>query len=312
MFSVDYALVIYINCLSTVPIYTNYRTYISATFNTPYFDKLIMVPLYSKNSLDMQAIKNQLSTKIIGRTIHGFDTINSTNSKARILAIEDADEGTVIFAEVQSSGKGRLNREWSSPKGGLWLSIILRPNIKPTESTRMTLMAGVVVAKVLIKIYGLDARIKWPNDVMIGDKKVCGILTELRTIGGEIEHLILGIGINVNFDLEELPKEIRKFSTTLKHEMGKKLSLIELSSELLNEMDEWYDILISGKYDRITSLWKELSDTLGKQVKITTQKESVEGVALDIEDDGGLIVDDAKNGRRKFLAGDILYVSKII
>jgi BirA family biotin operon repressor/biotin-[acetyl-CoA-carboxylase] ligase len=266
----------------------------------------------SKNTLDMHVVESCLNTKIIGKTIRGFDAVNSTNAIARKLAKEGAEEGTVVLAGVQSSGKGRLNREWFSPKGGLWLSIILKPDFRAQEATMGVLMAGCAVAKTLMKMYNLDARIKWPNDILIGNKKVCGILTELGTQGSKINHQILGIGINVNFNLEELPEDIRVFSSTLKLEAGRELSLEELLSGLLNRIDLCYDILTSGQSHRIISQWKELSETLGKQVRISTQKETMEGIALDIDDTGALIVDTNESGIRKFLAGDCLHVSKVI
>ncbi|UCG69379.1 MAG: biotin--[acetyl-CoA-carboxylase] ligase [Thermoplasmata archaeon] len=272
-------------------------------------DKLTMASLSHKNRLDMHEIASHLGTKIIGKTIHGFDFVLSTNDSARTFVEEGVDEGTVVFAEVQRAGKGRLNREWISPKGGLWISIILKPNIKPKEATIMTLLAGVAVAKTLLKVYNLNASIKWPNDVLIGNKKVCGILTELRTQKDKIDHLILGIGINVNFDMKEFPEDIRAFSTTLKHEIGKEVSLGKLLSELLVEMDECYDILNSGQPYRIINQWKELSITLGKKVTITNVKETIEGIALDIDDTGALIVDTNEFGKRKFLTGDCLHVS---
>jgi BirA family biotin operon repressor/biotin-[acetyl-CoA-carboxylase] ligase len=269
-----------------------------------------MASLPHKNRLDMHEIESHLGTRIIGKTIYGFDFVLSTNDSARTFVEEGVDEGTVVFAEVQNAGKGRLNREWFSPKGGLWFSIILRPNIKPKEATIMTLMAGVAVCKTLFKIYNLNANIKWPNDVLIGNKKVCGILTEMRTREGNIDHLILGIGINANFDLKELPEDIRAFSTTMKHEIGKEVSLEKLLPELLIEMDECYNILNSGQPNRIINQWKEMSETLGKKITITNVKETIEGVALDIDDNGALIVDTNEFGKRKFLAGDCLHVSK--
>ncbi|MEE9150340.1 MAG: biotin--[acetyl-CoA-carboxylase] ligase [Thermoplasmata archaeon] len=263
-----------------------------------------------KKSFDIDEIKAKLGAKIIGKAIHGYDIVDSTNAIARTLAREGAEEGTVVLAEIQRAGIGRLNREWFSPKGGLWLSIILKPDIKPSEATKVILMAGVAVARTLATVYGLDAKIKWPNDVLVNGKKVCGILTEIRTLESKIDYLVLGIGINANFELEELPEGIRIFTTTLRHETGRDLPLGELFLSLLREIDECYDILRSGNPERILKAWKELSDTLGRKVKITTQKESMVGIALDLDDTGALILKTSDDTIQKFVAGDCVHVSK--
>ncbi len=236
--------------------------------------------------------------------------MDSTNDIARTLAKEGVEEGTVIVADIQNAGKGRLNREWFSPYGGLWLSIILRPDINPSEATKVTLMAGVAVARTLRNLYNLDAKIKWPNDVLIEDKKVCGILTEVRSLENRIDYIILGIGINANFDLVDLPKEIRDISTTLRHELGRDMGLNELLIALLTRFDKCYEILRGGKSNRILNSWRELSATLGREVKVTTFKETIEGIALDVDDIGALIVKTNNNIEKKFLTGDCVHVSR--
>lgn len=283
-----------------------------ATFNTIYCDKLTMSPLQQKKRFDINEIRANLNTEIIGKAIHIFDVVESTNSIARTLAGEGAEQGTVVLAEMQSAGKGRLDRDWFSPKGGLWLSIILRPDIKPSEATKVTLMAGVAVTRTLRTAYNLDAKIKWPNDVLIKDKKVCGTLTEVRTLENEIDYLILGIGINANFGLEELPEQIRGLATTLRHEIGRELDFEQLFIDLLKEIDRYYALLKSGKSGTILKEWKELSDTLGRNVKIETQKESIEGVALGVDDAGALIIRTIDNKIQKFVAGDCVHVSRTI
>ncbi|UCE72892.1 MAG: biotin--[acetyl-CoA-carboxylase] ligase, partial [Methanomassiliicoccales archaeon] len=142
-----------------------------------------------KNSAASIQVKPDSKTNIIGRTVLRYDSVDSTNAVARKLGSEGVEEGTVILANTQTKGIGRLNRTWVSPKGGLWFSIILRPNIRPSEATKLTLMAGSVVAKTLKALYDLNARIKWPNDVLINGKKICGILNEMRTSGDDIDYL---------------------------------------------------------------------------------------------------------------------------
>lgn len=282
---------------------------ISATFNTPYSDKLSMTSLSEEKWLDND-IKAKFSTKIIGKVIYTHNIVDSTNDIAKGLAKEGAEEGTVVLAKMQKGGKGRLDRVWFSPNGGLWLSIILRPDIKPSEATKVTLMAGVAVARTLRNLYNFDAKIKWPNDVLIEDKKVCGILTEARSLENRIDYVILGIGINANFDLKELPEEIRNLSTTLRGEIESELDLEKLLLALLMEIDKYYEILKIGNTNRIMSEWRELSDTLGREVKITTFKETTEGIALDVDDIGALIVKTNDNIEKKFLTGDCVHVSR--
>lgn len=269
-----------------------------------------MASLPEKRGFVTHEIVANLKTKIIGRVIQSYDIVDSTNIIASELATRGAEEGTVVLAKMQKEGKGRLDREWFSPKGGLWFSIILRPDIKPSEATKLTLMAGVAVARTLRSLHNLDAKIKWPNDVLIEDKKVCGILTEVRSFENKIEYVILGIGINASFDLEDLPKEISDISTTLKHELGRDTALDELLMALLTQFDKCYEILRGGKSNRILKSWRELSATLGRGVKISTLKETIEGIALDVDDIGALIVKTNDDKEQKFLTGDCVHVSK--
>ncbi len=252
-------------------------------------------------------LRSRPHAKIIGKAIQSYETLESTNIQAKKMADSNAEEGTVVVASIQSKGKGRLNRTWISPEGGLWLSVILRPNIPPQKATLVTLMAANAVAETLSE-YGLEARIKWPNDVLIDGKKVCGILTEAKTMGNMIEYLILGIGINANFELSELPEDIRGASTTIKHELNKDISQDELFHRLLVHMDMYYGLLSASDYKKIIETWKEKSDTLGRHVKITTQKDSILGIAEDIDDTGALILKKNDGGIQKFSAGDCVYL----
>jgi BirA family biotin operon repressor/biotin-[acetyl-CoA-carboxylase] ligase len=283
-----------------------------ATFNTHYYDKLPMASMPEKRYFDGNEIKANLTTKIIGKAIQSYDIVDSTNTNAMKLASEGAEEGTVVLAKMQRMGKGRLNREWHSPKGGLWLSLILRPDINSSEATRLTLMAALAVARTIRGVYNLDAKIKWPNDVLIKGKKVCGIFTEARSLENRIDYVILGIGINANFDLKDLPEEIRNLTTTLGGEIGSELDLEKLLLALLMEIDKYYEILKIGNTNIILNEWRKLSDTLGRRVKIITLKETIEGIALDVDDMGALIVRTDDNKEQKFLAGDCVHVSKTI
>lgn len=261
--------------------------------------------------LDKSKIQENLDSKIIGKHILVYDAVSSTNSVLRKMAKEGESQGTVVVAQIQETGHGRLNRTWFSPKGGLWLSIVLRPKIAPSEAAKITLMAAVAIAKTLRKTGNLNARIKWPNDVLVGGKKICGILTEMRTRETEIEYMILGIGINANFELSEFPEEIKEHATTVIHEIKSTIDLENLLTDLLLNLDFFYQQLISGSSKDILNEWKELSDTLGRNVIIKTQKESLEGKALDLAEDGALVIKTASGVVKKIYSGDCIHLRTV-
>ncbi|UCE37416.1 MAG: biotin--[acetyl-CoA-carboxylase] ligase [Thermoplasmata archaeon] len=255
-------------------------------------------------------LKGSPNPKIIGRAIYSYEVLGSTNIQAKDLAESEAEDGTVVIAKIQSEGKARRNRNWISPEGGLWLSVILRPNIPPQKATLVTLMAANAVDETLSE-YGLKAKIKWPNDVLIDGKKVCGILTEAKTKENEIEYLVLGIGINANFDLSELPEDIRGASTTIKNELKRDISQDELLQRLLGHVNKYYEGLLASDFQKIVKTWKEKSDTLGRHVKITTQMESIQGIAQDIDDTGALILKRDDGDIQKLFAGDCVYLRNV-
>lgn len=251
-----------------------------------------------------------LDTKIVGKVIHSYDVLESTNIQAKKLAGSDAEDGTVVIAKIQSEGKGRQNRKWISPEGGLWISVVIRPDLHPQKATLVTLMAANAVAETLSE-YDLEARIKWPNDVLIDGKKVCGILTEAKIKENHLEYIILGIGVNANIELSELPEDIREVSTTITHELKKDIFLDQLLHRLLVHMDMYYQLLQAAEFEKIVKNWKEKSDTLQRHVKITTQKESIWGIAKDIDDTGALILKTDDGGIQKLYAGDCVYLRNV-
>ncbi|MDY6965154.1 MAG: biotin--[acetyl-CoA-carboxylase] ligase [Halobacteriota archaeon] len=251
-------------------------------------------------------IKQRLETEIFGRTIYHFDKIDSTNRMAKDLAIEGAGEGTVIIAEEQTHGRGRLGRSWVSPLSSVLLSIILRPQVSPTQAHMITLMAGIAAAKT-IRRYDIDARIKWPNDVLIDGRKVCGILTEISAAGDNINFIIIGIGINVNVDIDSFPIEIRKRSTSLKAEVKKEISRVEFVQLLLKELEDYYNLFKEQNFVALSRDWKESSDTLNRWVQVTTPNEVVEGKAIDISQNGALIIRLRDGALKTILTGDCMH-----
>ncbi|MBS1263904.1 MAG: putative biotin ligase [Methanonatronarchaeales archaeon] len=235
-------------------------------------------------------IERRLDTEVIGGDVVVLGTTASTNEELKSLAAEGAAEGTVVVARRQVEGKGRIGKRWESPEGGLYLSVLLRPRMAPTEAQKMTLLAGLAVARALRGL-GVDARIKWSNDVVIDGKKVCGVLTEMSAEENAVDYIVIGIGINANTDPGELPEEIRDDSAILRDELGGEIDLRELAASLLEEFDELYVGTQDGNFEEVLTGWKELSETLGREVLIETRRDRFVGYAVGLSRDGALVVE---------------------
>ena len=247
---------------------------------------------------------SQLDTKIIGRKIYHFDTIDSTNIFAKILIKKGAEEGTVVVADIQSSGRGRKDRTWSSPKGGLWFSIVLYPIISPKGGMIVTMATSVAVAKGIEEITGIKPVIKWPNDLLINGKKVCGIFTELDARKDIINNVVVGIGINVNNKIDE---ELNKIAMSLVDEVGTEISIDELLRSVLINLDETYNKLIHNDYDSIRESWLSYSNIIGKKIQVQDDDIITTGKVTDVDEDGCLILDTEK-GSVKIVSGDLTYL----
>ena len=193
-----------------------------------------------KNLIEPKKIKDELQTDFIGQEIYNFTEVTSTNDVAKELAIRGAKEGTIVMAETQSRGRGRLGRKWVSPEGGILFSIILRPKVDPEDALKLTLMTAAVVAKVISDMFKLKAEVKWPNDIIINGKKVCGILTEMGTKGDIVDFVVIGVGINANINLDSFPKHLRKFLTSLKEELKEDVDRKRFFCALLEEFEQCY------------------------------------------------------------------------
>lgn len=256
-------------------------------------------------------VREGLKTKILGCSILWFRRLTSTNYLAKELALKGAREGTVIVAETQTSGRGRLKRKWRSPEGGLWISIILRPKAEPKHTPKLTLMASVAVVKTITQLFSLKAEIKWPNDVLINQKKVCGILTEATTKGNAVQFTILGIGINANFSLSSFPIGLRDSTTTLQEELKKEIELEALLLTLLEEIELYYGLFTKEKFDVILKEWRNQASFLGSYVEVASDNEKFKGWAADIDNDGALIVKLRDQTVRKVTSGDIAKIKKL-
>lgn len=246
-----------------------------------------------------------LRSTLIGQKIHYFDELTSTNIIAKELA-HNADDGTIVIAELQKSGRGRLGREWTSPRGGIWMSIILKPNISLTHASRLTLVAGIAITKIMRKL-SVDARIKWPNDILINDKKVCGILTEVNAEMEQVDYVVIGIGINANVEMDKFSDDVRGVATTLLSELGRPIDRISFVQDILFELEQEYIQFITQPFSSIIDEWTSLSDTIGRQVTVTTALKMFEGKAVGITENGALIIEDSDGNREDVMAGLCIY-----
>lgn len=254
--------------------------------------------------LSEQAIEERLSTKVVGRHIVYRERVDSTNNVAKKLADEGAPEGTIVVAEEQTGGRGRINHSFLSPFAkGVWFSLILRPNIPPMEVSKMTLLAAVAVART-IRHHGLtDCGIKWPNDILVKGRKMVGILTELNGSAEKVNYIIMGIGINTGITAEDLPKDLQPIVTSFARE-GVRVSRLALLETLLKEIEGLYQTVCRDGFAPILAEWRALSCMLGQDVTVTSIDKTFSGKAVDIDENGNLLVA-TPEGVEVVMAGDI-------
>ena len=251
-----------------------------------------------------QEIRGGLETSIIGKRIQFFSKVPSTNDVLKKLAKQGESEGTIIIAEEQTNARGRKNRYWNSPKEGLWFSILLRPHIPPQKAMLVTMIASIALTQAIHRTIGLKPMIKWPNDLLIQDKKVCGILTELSAEMDQIEYMIIGIGLNVN---NTIPESLQSISVSLKQSTHRHISRVMLMQAICIVFDEWYEQLKKGHEERIRSTWLSLSQIEGKTVEIKKERNTIKGIVKGIDPQGGLIVE-SDQSIQHILTGDIHYI----
>ncbi|SKC92874.1 biotin--[acetyl-CoA-carboxylase] ligase [Maledivibacter halophilus] len=248
--------------------------------------KLIEEPdILSRDDLLIELQNNKL-----GNDIYYFKTIDSTNNYGKKLALDGALEGTIVLSDEQTGGRGRLGRAWVSPPGtSISMSIILRPTIYPNEAAKITEITAAAVANAISRVTKLKTGIKWPNDIIINSKKVCGILTEMSAEINSINYVIVGMGINVN--INEFPDEINNVATSLKKELNMEISRKELVINIVNEFEKlYYDFINTGDLSKTVEICKEKSVILGKMIKIINRNEIIIAKAIDIDENGELII----------------------
>lgn len=256
--------------------------------------------------LDIQKIEADLQIKRLGRRIHYFAQLDSTNSHARRLAEKGSLEGEIVIAETQSQGRGRLSRVWVSPSHiNLYLSFILRPHLPPIHAPQITLMAAVALADTIASFTSIPPAIKWPNDILLGGKKLAGILCESSCASDRIEFVILGIGINLNYPNELMPESIRNRATSLLVVNREFINRETFASRLIQDLDRCYGELEELGFSAIASRWEGRFGWRGKKVKVEVFDQVVVGTAAGIDRDGALIVLDERGVPHRVIAGDV-------
>lgn len=258
----------------------------------------------SPDRLFPQEVDCGLGTRFIGKRIHYQEKVSSTMDVALELGMQGLPEGTLVLTETQDKGRGRLGRSWSSPKyKGIYLSLILRPKISPLQSPILTILCAVSLCEAIKKITQIDSQIKWPNDILIDNKKVAGILTELNAEMDQVRFLVIGIGMNVNSD----KKDLLSGATSLKEEKNETINRIEMLQEILRKIEANYLLFQENGKAKIIEKWREYNLTLGKRVKIISHREHLEGQAVDIDSDGALLVRKDSGVVQKITSGDVVH-----
>ncbi len=254
-------------------------------------------------------IKSGLKTERFGKEVYAFRETSSTSDVASALASGGTQEGTVIVADRQTEGRGRMGRSWESAPGvGILMSLVLRPRIPPMDVPRITITSAVAVSELLKEEVGLDAPIEWPNDIVVSGKKVCGILTEMVAEQDRVESVILGIGLNVNHTEKHFSPELRETATSLYIEGGAKRDRTALLQRLLERLEQLYDMLQEGRFEEIVARWSANSYTLGRRVRCAADGRPVEGIAESLASDGALVVRTDDGTVRQITCGDVLYI----
>ncbi|MDH3501422.1 MAG: biotin--[acetyl-CoA-carboxylase] ligase [Nitrosopumilus sp.] len=250
-------------------------------------------------------------TKIIGKQAYYFDSIDSTQNQALTMAFDKENNGAVIVAEKQTSGKGRLGRKWESPKGGIWLSIILQPKFDIGVTTLFPLAASLALSNAIEKTSKIKSELKWPNDITIKGKKVAGILVDVSLESNKIENLVLGVGVNFDVNTKQIEKSLKGtpnfYGVASLSQQNKNTRPIELVNSFLSELEKIYFMLNSGDVKKIIEEWTKKSSTIGKEIEMNTEKEKIKGKAIGIDDDGALIILEDKK-KKRIIAGDIIHI----
>lgn len=274
----------------------------------------------SEDRLNSWEIANNLNTQIVGRVAHYFDTIDSTSNYAKKLAAEGCSDGLAVVAGQQSAGRGRLGRSWESqPDKGIYMTVVLRPDMAPAETQIFTLAAAVAAVKAIYASTGICLGIKWPNDLVAAGKKVCGILLEMSSEADRVNYIVLGIGINYSQERDEFPEKLRNRAISLKMAADSlrlssttewtaasgPISRLSVIRSVLRELDSVYRLIMDGRQEKILKMWREHSVTIGREVRFMLKDMEYTGTAVDITRDGRLSVECSDGIRRDLYSGEV-------
>lgn len=258
-------------------------------------------------------ITTGLKTKKIGMQAYYFDSIDSTQNQALKMSKDPVNDGVVIIAAEQTGGKGRMGRRWISPKGGIWLSVILHPKFDISITTLFPIASSLALSYAIEKTFKISPELKWPNDLTIKGKKVAGILVDVSLESNKIESLVLGVGINFDVDVKQIEKTLKDtpnfYGISSLRDQKKKVRAISLVQSFLSELEKIYELLNTKQTKKIISEWTKRSSTIGKKVELDTIEGKIKGNAVKIDEDGALIVSE-KNKTSRIIAGDIIHLSK--
>ena len=268
-----------------------------------------MNPGTPHSALAIDALRDKRRGARLGHTVHYFSSIDSTNTVARQLALVGAGDGTVVVAETQTRGRGRLGRTWVSPPfRNLYLSVILRPPIPVTVAPQIGLMVGVAAAEA-VSTWAAEAVIKWPNDVLISGRKVAGILTELEAQLDRVACVIAGVGVNLNSPADDFPPELHDKAVSLCTASGAPVDRAAFADRLLSQLEQRYDLYLRDGFAAIRPLWERLSCLTGRHVQIDDGTRRLQGVVSGVADDGTLRLRDAQGLETPVVAGDVTVVN---
>lgn len=256
--------------------------------------------------ISANTIKWGLHTDWLGQHVIHKPSVTSTQQIAHIAAMEGAKNGTIIVADEQTEGKGRMDRSWHSAKNkGIWMSMILRPEILPTQAPQITLLAASALAELMERTIGVTPQIKWPNDILINHKKTAGILTEMQSEQDQIRYIVLGIGINVNHDPDEMPEDIRSLATSLKIESNQKWNIQTIIQEFLTIFEKEYDQFLATGFEQVKKKWERYGYKIGEVVPVQVGKELFDAKLIGIEADGALRVKKADSTEKVLYSAEI-------
>jgi BirA family biotin operon repressor/biotin-[acetyl-CoA-carboxylase] ligase len=262
--------------------------------------RLVEIP----DRLTALELRPLLSTHDLGQVLHCYDVLPSTNDLAKQLAEEGGGHGEVVIAESQTAGRGRRGRAWvSPPQKSLYLSVIIRPDLPPQRASEMTLVASVALCEA-VRHAGVNAVIKWPNDVLVDGRKLAGILVEMAAEMDRVQWLVIGMGVNLNLATGDLPEDLRDIATSVAAERGEPVPRALFTAALLGGLEEWLDRHSAEGFGAVREAWRSLSGTLGREVRVSLGDGEVTGVAEDIDESGALLVRGA-SGLTRVVAGEV-------